>query len=71
MACYKLHTVPRHGRQRMGSIASSTKGLRHSLRLASQLVGDRGVDLGQSERKVCRLLRSSPRTAHPAFWMVF
>jgi hypothetical protein len=70
MACYKLHTVPRHGRQRTGSIALFAKGLRQALRLASHLVGDGPVELGQSEGRVCRLLRSSPRTDDFAFWMV-
>jgi len=70
MAYYELQTMPRHGRQRTGSIAFPAAGVDQALRLADQLAGDQPVELWQDQRRVCRLQRSQRLPEEPAFWMV-
>jgi hypothetical protein len=70
MAHFELHTIPRHGRQRTGSIAFSAAGVSQALCFADQLAGAAPVELWHGERRVCRLQRSSREPNEPAFWMV-
>ena len=70
LASFELYTIPRHGRQRTGSVTFAAAGLNQALNFADQLAGDTPFELWQGERRLCRLQRSCRQPEDSAFWMV-